>query len=141
MAFGFPELGNLCSLPREELDKTNVCIKAMLQQRQKDLEYSKQVDKHLSALADEKVQAVQHAEKLERQLAEKQKALEQLQKQQNTFEERSRKEREKLSSDKEELAKRLSHLQSQQSKWLNDIRKKEKEVSRLQDQVRTCVGN
>lgn len=68
MSYGFPQIGNLCSLPRNELDRTNHCLKYILQQRQKDIEYRKDIEKEVHSLSEEKISLVQACQAYERKI-------------------------------------------------------------------------
>lgn len=135
MAFGFPALGNLRGLPRSEVDKTNVCVKAMLSQRQKDIEYRKSIDRRLKTLEEEKSSLMVKVDELQKKNAESTKLVDMARTNLEAIQERYKREKDKLTAERDEMQKKLFQIQSQQTQYLNEIRKKEIELKRVQDRV------
>eukprot|EP01022_Parablepharisma_sp_SALTPOND_P035112 TRINITY_DN9417_c0_g1_i8.p2 TRINITY_DN9417_c0_g1~~TRINITY_DN9417_c0_g1_i8.p2 ORF type:complete len:455 (+),score=60.42 TRINITY_DN9417_c0_g1_i8:6057-7421(+) len=135
MSYGFPMIGDLRGIHRNELDKTNACLKAILAQRQRDIDYRKNIDGRLKNFEEENTNLLNKLRALEQKVTEKDKMIDTLRVQLEGSEERHKKERDRLVNEKEDLVKKYSHIQTQQSQYLNEIRKKDNELKRLQDQV------
>jgi len=135
MSHGFPMIGNLATLPQNELDKTNNSIRAMLAQRQKDLEYRKNIEPYLKSLEEENTKNTRKIEETEKQIYDNEKQIENLKAQLEGCEERQKREKERLISEKDEWIKKFNLIVSQQAQYVNEVRKKDQEIKKFQDQV------
>lgn len=135
MAYGFPMIGDLRGLTQSEIDKTNICIKAMLAQRQKDIDYRKNIDRRLKSLEEEKTALLSKIDDLQKKDLDHIKIIDLAKTNLEAIQERYKKEQNKLIADRDEAQKRFLQIQSQQTHYLNEIRKKEAELKRVQERV------
>jgi chromatin segregation and condensation protein Rec8/ScpA/Scc1 (kleisin family) len=135
MAYGFPMIGNLRGLPQSEINKTNTCIRAMLGQRQKDIDYRKNIDRRLKTLEEERNTLMSKIDELQKKNTESNKLVDIAKTNLEAIQDRYKKEKEKLVAERDETQKKLIQIQSQQTQYLNEIRKKEIELKRIQDRV------
>ncbi len=140
MAYGFPMIGDLRQLPHEELERTNTCLKAMLAQRQKDMDFRKDIDKNVKSLQEERDLLARKLHSAEDAARERDKLVEFLKGQLDLCSEKAKTDHDKLVADKDDLNKRYLHIQCQQSQYQNEIRRKDADLKRLQDQVRCRIA-
>ena len=128
-------MGNLLSTKEDEIQKTLNAVLEMISQRQRDIEYRKEVfDKIAKLESDNKM----HLEQLERSKQEKCQLSKEIGNLKNlilTTEKKFKMEKDKLVSEKEELNKQLSKFSQKSVQYQHEIRKKEVEVNKMKEQV------
>ncbi len=128
-------MGNLSTLPREQLDQTNSCIKSLLQQRQIDLEYRRESEARFRAAKDDCNRAASRQQSDENKIAELERAVESLRLQLGRAESKLKGEQDRAGAERDEAAKKCARLLAQQVQYVNEIRKRERELGRFQERV------
>lgn len=134
-SFGFPKLGNLSILNRDSLYQTNMCINALLKQRQIDIEYRKDAEKRIRNFECENQKLINMIKVLEHRNHEHEKQIETLKIQVKSLDQKIKSEQNKFQQEKEELMKKIIQIASQQTQYQSEIRRREKDIIKLQEQA------
>lgn len=107
----------------------------MISQRQRDIEYRKEVfDKMAKLESDSKVH-VDQIERCKQENIQLSKEIGHLKNLMMTTEKKFKAEKEKLLSEREELSKQLAKFSQKSVQYQHEIRKKEVEVNKMKEQV------
>lgn len=131
ISLGFPPVGDLTTLSKEDLGRTNVCIKALLLRIQAETAAKKQADELIFNFEKNE----KKYKEVELRLSDKEKEIERLKALVKTVELKAKQEKEKLILERDELLKRFTNIQSQQVLYQNEIRRREKEIAKLQEHL------
>jgi len=133
ISLGFPAIGDLTTLSKEDLSRTNACIKTLLLRIQAETTAKKE--------AEEKIGEFERNEKkykeVEQRLNDKEKEIDKLKALLKTIELKSKQEKDKLIIERDEVMKKYTNVQAQQVLYQNEIRRRDKEIAKLQDHLRS----
>ena len=135
LSLGFPSLGNLTLLSKDELRRTNSCIKSLLSKIEFDETARKQFDEKYKELEHDVQNVMKNNKEREKEIMERDKEIEKLRLQLKANEQKIKAEKEKLLTEKEDTIKKCVQAISQQTVYQTEIKKKEKELTRLRDYV------
>lgn len=107
----------------------------MIQQRQKDIEYRKEVVEKMAKLQSDTKMFMDVIEREKTQNKQLAKEVGSLKNMLAMAEKKSKADREKLVAEKEELMKQMSKFSQKNVQYQHEIRKKEVEVNKMKEQV------
>jgi Afadin- and alpha -actinin-Binding len=140
ISYGFPPLGNMLSTDHQEINKTVSSIYALLQQRQKDINFRGEVNEKIRALENERNKLQQN---LERAVEQKNQLENELGKHQNNAKNTAAKnklEKDKLLLERDELKRENIKLAHKETQCIHELKKKDAAYSKLQEQLRKTLG-
>lgn len=140
VSFGFPPLGNLLSTEHSEVQKTINCIYAMLQQKQKDMNFKGEVSDRLRAADNEKSRLQVQVERLQEAKQALEAEVGKLQNSIKNIQAKNKQEKDKLLSERDELKRENIKLSNKESQCLHELKKKDTAYGKLQDQLRKTLG-
>ena len=139
-AYGLPPLGNLLSVEAKDVKQTMACLYALLQQRQKDLNFRTDAQDHMQRIESERIMFERKAEMLSEEL---ERALGSLGRAENLSMQQSKAakaEKEKLIVERDEMKKELQKMMYRETQYQHEIKKKEVAYKKLQEQLRKALG-
>ena len=140
ISFGFPPLGNLLSSDHPEVQKTITCIYALLQQRQKDLNFRSEVSDRVRALESEKNKLQSQVERTHDSKLALEAELGKLQNSVKSLNLKTKAEKDKLLAERDELKRENIKLANKESQCLHELKKKDALYGKLQEQLRKTLG-
>ena len=133
--YGFSKIGNLEACNEEEVQKTVNCILEMIQQRQRDIEYRKEVVDTIAKLECDNKMQVDRIERFKNENKQLSKEIGRINNLLSMVEKKHKSNRDKLQSDRDELTRQMHKFSQKNIQYQHEIRKKEIEVNKLKDQV------
>jgi X breakpoint 2-interacting protein len=139
-AFGFPALGDLFSTNTREIRQTITCIYALLQQKQRDLNYRTDALDRLQRLDSEKNMHQHKAEMLNEELSRAQSELGRAENLAMQVTKTSKQEREKILAERDELKREIQKMCYRETQFQHELKKREVAYKKLQEQLRKALG-
>ena len=140
VSYGFPPLGNMFSTDHSEINKTVNSIYAMLQQRQKDLNFRGEVNEKIRQLENEKNKLQQLVERYSEHKNSLENEVGKLTNNIKNISAKNKQEKDKLLLEKDELKRENIKLASKESQCLHELKKKDAAYAKLQEQLRKSLG-
>lgn len=135
VTFGFPSGLNLYSSEPGSIVRTCNCIYAMIQQRQRDIEYRETANETRQRLMSDMSRFEAKVERLTDQLASKERELQAITSKEQKAAAASRAQIEKLQHEKDEFQRMVISTQQVKVQQMHELKKKEKEYIKLQERL------
>lgn len=140
VSYGFPPLGNMFSPDHQEINKTVSCIYALLQQRQKDINFRSEINEKIRHFENEKNKLQQALERTSDQRSQLETELGKTQNALKLVNSKNKSEKDKLLTERDELKRENIKLAHKESQCLHELKKKDAAYSKLQEQLRKTLG-
>lgn len=135
VTFGFPSGLNLYSSEPSSIVRTCNCIYAMIQQRQRDIEYRETANETRQRLMSDMSRLEAKVERLTDQLASKERELQAITSKEQKAAAAARAQIEKLQHEKDEFQRMVISTQQVKVQQMHELKKKEKEYIKLQERL------
>uniref|UniRef100_A0A7I4AAC6 Uncharacterized protein n=1 Tax=Physcomitrium patens TaxID=3218 RepID=A0A7I4AAC6_PHYPA len=135
VTFGFPSGLDLYSSEPSSIVRTCNCIYAMIQQRQRDIEYREAANDSRQRLMSDMSRLEAKVERLTDQLASKERELQAITSKEQKAAATSRAQIEKLQHEKDEFQRMVISTQQVKAQQMHELKKKEKEYIKLQERL------
>lgn len=135
VTFGFPSGLNLYSSEPGAIVRTCNCIYAMIQQRQRDIEYRETANETRQRLMSDMSRLEAKVERLTDQLASKERELQAITSKEQKAAAASRAQIERLQHEKDEFQRMVISTQQVKIQQMHELKKKEKEYIKLQERL------
>lgn len=135
VTFGFPSGLNLFSSDPVSIAKTCNCIYAMIQQRQRDIEYRETANDTRQRLMSDMSRLETKMERLSDQLSIKEREMQTMASKEQKLTTAFKTQLEKLQLEKDEFQRMLIATQQVRSQQNHELKKKEKEYVKLQERL------
>lgn len=135
VTFGFPSGLNLYSTEPASVVRTCNCIYAMIQQRQRDIEYREAANDSRQRLMSDMSRLEAKVERLTDQLASKERELQAITSKEQKAAAASRSQIERLQHEKDEFQRMVITTQQVKTQQMHELKKKEKEYIKLQERL------
>ncbi|CAG9313947.1 unnamed protein product [Blepharisma stoltei] len=139
-AYGFPEIGDLFNSDPDEVKKTIECLYAILEQRQRDMQYRSQMQERMAKLKNDKEMYMSKLDLLNEDSFSANSEAGKLQNKLSIEMQKWKKEKEKLITERDEARKDIAKLQGREGHLFHEIKKKDSEIQRLKEQLRKVLG-
>jgi X breakpoint 2-interacting protein len=135
VTFGFPSALNLYSSEPSSIVRTCNCIYAMIQQRQRDIEYRETANDTRQRLMSDMSRLEAKVERLTDQLATKERELQALTSKEQKAAAAHRAQVERLQHERDEFQRMVISTQQVRIQQVHELKKKEKEFIKLQERL------
>ncbi|KAG0630759.1 hypothetical protein M758_1G202000 [Ceratodon purpureus] len=135
VTFGFPSGLNLYSSEPGSIVRTCNCIYAMIQQRQRDIEYRETANETRQRLMSDMSRLEAKVERLTDQLASKERELQAITSKEQKAAATSRAQIERLQHEKDEFQRMVISTQQVKIQQMHELKKKEKDYIKLQERL------
>ncbi|KAG0619697.1 hypothetical protein M758_4G158000 [Ceratodon purpureus] len=135
VTFGFPSGLNLYSSEPASIVRTCNCIYAMIQQRQRDIEYRETANETRQRLMSDMSRLEAKVERLTDQLASKERELQAITSKEQKAAAANRAQIERLQHEKDEFQRMVISTQQVKTQQMHELKKKEKEYIKLQERL------
>ncbi|CAM6022465.1 unnamed protein product, partial [Sphagnum balticum] len=135
VTFGFPSALNLLSADPASVVRTCNCIYAMLQQRQRDVEYRETANDTRLRLMSDISRLENKVERLTDQLSGKERVLQALESKDQKMTAALKTQLEKLQQERDEFQRMVISTQQVRAQQTHELKKKEKEYVKLQERL------
>ncbi|KAH8959515.1 hypothetical protein BDL97_06G081300 [Sphagnum fallax] len=135
VTFGFPSALNLLSADPASVVRTCNCIYAMLQQRQRDVEYRETANDSRLRLMSDISRLENKVERLTDQLFGKERVLQALESKDQKMTAALKTQLEKLQQERDEFQRMVISTQQVRAQQTHELKKKEKEYVKLQERL------
>lgn len=139
-AYGFPALGNLLSNATKEVKQTLNCVYALLQQKQRDLNFRTDAQERLQRLESEKNMYQHKAEMLSEELTRAQNELGRAENVALHLTQTSKQEKEKILAERDEFKREIQKMCYRETQFQHELKKREVAYKKLQEQLRKALG-
>ncbi|RKP38442.1 Afadin and alpha-actinin-binding-domain-containing protein [Dimargaris cristalligena] len=140
-AFGFPAPLRLVEGYDDENEQILRCVSALLQQRQRDMDYREEIDDKYRRLLSDQETLAQNVSKLRTELETAERNSDTSKSKLSISETMLKEVNEKHRSTKEELKSAKNNLQYSRSQYAHEVRKREQENLKVKDKMQRMVAD